>query len=571
MKIVTKKTFLPALIASLLTPSLGATLAHAHFPWLATDDAGRAVMWFGETTADRTYPMPDAVQSIVLKNEKTKQPIATQSVSGDDLVGIHSKMPVNLHGELSGTVTYGLYHGTKLTYHVEHLPQTDATEWPTEPRPDAPVQTVVTKTDDGISVLVLKANQPLADTEVKLFCDEGHEEAARNTDANGLVVFTKNEVESGLNAIMVGITDNDVKGTFDGNDYTSTTDYLTATFIVDGNGTGKSDAESDTPKIERPSVDPTSGASVDSTDYPALPEEVTSFGAAIVDQTLYVYGGHTGEAHTYSVDEQSGQFHCLDLAAGADGQWKTLPGGPKLQGLSLVAHGTRLIRIGGFTAMNELGADHDLRSQTDVSSYDTVTGQWSEMPSLPEPRSSLDAAVIDDTVYVVGGWSLSGESDDSTWCSTAWSLNLNDVTAGWQAIADPPFERRAVSAAALDGRLFVIGGMQSTGGPTTRVSIYDPSSNSWSDGPSLPGSGMSGFGSSAFATGGRLYVSTLDGFVHRLDSAGDCWTTIAKADPARFFHRMLPVGDHELLLIGGANMQIGKFTAIDAIRLVSTH
>jgi N-acetylneuraminic acid mutarotase len=94
----------------------------------------------------------------------------------------------------------------------------------------------------------------------------------------------------------------------------------------------------------------------------------------------------------------------LDLASGKDGQWQPLAGGPRLQGLALVAYGDRLIRIGGFTAANALGEDHDLRSQTDVASFDPATGQWTSMASLPESRSSLDAAVIGDTVYVVGGW-----------------------------------------------------------------------------------------------------------------------------------------------------------------------
>jgi hypothetical protein len=543
------------------------TTAQAHFPWLATDDSGRAVMWFGESTDDRTYPMPAAVQAITLKSDKSDQPIATEPVDRDDLVGILSKLPVNPHGEVSGTVTYGLYHGTKLTYHVEHLPHADATTWPTEPRPDAPVQTVVTKTDEGVSVLVLKENKPLADVEVKLFCEEGHEEASAKTDANGVVEFSGKEVEPGLNAVMVGITDSEATGTHEGKDYTSTSDFLTATFRIER----KADGESEVKKSDAPTVDPNSGASFDTTDYPELPEELTSFGATIADGKLYVYGGHTGDAHSYSVQEQSDRLWCLDLSAGKDGKWQSLPGGPKLQGLALVAHGQRLIRIGGFTAVNAAGDDHDLRSQTGVAAFDVTTQTWTDMPALPEPRSSLDAAVIDDTVYVVGGWLLEGESDDSQWHRTAWSLDLSDPAATWQAIATPPFQRRAVSTAAFEGRLYVIGGMQSEGGPTTRVDVYDPKNDSWQSASAIPGSGMSGFGSSAFATGGDLYVSTLDGFVHRLETAGGQWTTIAKTDPARFFHRMLPIDDRQLLMIGGANMRIGKFTAIDAIRLADNH
>jgi hypothetical protein len=363
---------------------------------------------------------------------------------------------------------------------------------------------------------------------------------------------------------MVGLIDKQASGTLAGEEFNSTTDYLTSTFWR-----GSNNHEQAGPTVPRPEVDSQSGVSIESTDLPELPETLTSFGAAIASQHLYVYGGHTGEAHSYSAAEQSNRFWCLDLAAGAAGQWQPLPAGPSLQGLALVAHQNRLIRIGGFTAVNEEGAEQDLRSQAEVASFDPTTGVWTDLAPLPQPRSSHDAAVLNDTVFVVGGWKLSGSSDDSQWHDAAWSLDLSDPAAHWRALAKPPFQRRATSVAAHDGKLYVIGGMQSTGGPTTRVALYDPSTDTWSEGPSLPGTGMSGFGSAAFATGGQLIVSTMDGFVHRLAADGQSWETVAKADPARFFHRMLPSSDHELLMIGGANMEIGKFSQIDVIRLAS--
>lgn len=217
--------------------------------------------------------------------------------------------------------------------------------------------------------------------------------------------------------------------------------------------------------------------------------------------------------------------------------------------------------------MNETGDEHDLHSQANVAKYSPATKTWTDLPSLPEPRSSLDAAVLGDRVFVFGGWQMQGESDDNQWHETAWSLNLADKAAAWKPVATPPFQRRATSVAAHDGKLFVLGGMQAVGGPTTRVDVYDPSSDSWTEGPAIPGSGMSGFGSSAFECDGELYVSAMDGFVHQLNDNGKAWTTIAKSDPARFFHRMLPVDEASMLMVGGANMEIGKFTQIDAIRL----
>ena len=94
-------------------------------------------------------------------------------------------------------------------------------------------------------------------------------------------------------------------------------------------------------------------------------------------------------------------------------------------------------------------------------------------------------------------------------------------------------------------------------------------SNQWSDGPALPGKGMAGFGSASFECNGRLFVSSLGGFVYQLSDDGSEWLAVAKMDPARFFHRMLPVGESQMLLLGGANMRIGKFTKIDAVEITS--
>ena len=544
----------------------------AHFPWLATDDQGHAVMWFGESTDDRSYPMPAKVQAIELRSDGAEPTIKMSSVDSDKLVGIRSDKPIDATKELAGTVTYGLYHGMKLTYHVEHLPQRHWSDWPTDPRADAELQTVLAPAPDGgIAVAVLQNGKPLEGVDVKLFCEEGHEEAARKTDAAGLVNFTAKEVESGLNAVMVGTKSAADAGNYDGEDYTSTADYLTATFFKESSdeeaAMTKPASKPNSIEPTEPKVDESSGVSIAPSGLPDLPEELTSFGAAIAGETLFVYGGHTGNAHSYSTAEQSNRLWALDLAAGKDGSWKSLATGPALQGLALVPFKDRVIRIGGFTAVNAAGEEQDLRSQTYVASYDAASNTWIDLAPLPEARSSFDAAVVGTNVYVFGGWKLTGDSDESQWHSTGWSLDLGDPKSAWKPTTPLTDARRAISVAAFEEQLFVIGGMKPDNGTTTRVDIYDPALDTWKQGPSIPGKGMSGFGASSFAVAGDLYVSTMDGFVHRLNAAKDDWETVAKSDPARFFHRMLPYGNEQLLMIGGANMEVGKFTAIDAIRL----
>jgi len=215
-----------------------------------------------------------------------------------------------------------------------------------------------------------------------------------------------------------------------------------------------------------------------------------------------------------------------------------------------------------------------LQSQRETALYTPSTDSWTALAPLPEVRSSFDAAVLGDHVYVFGGWNLDGQADSGQWLETAWSLDLSDSDAVWKPLAKQPFRRRVISVAAHNGKLFVIGGVTPEG-PTTDVDLYDPALDCWTQAEPLPGVGMSEFGSSSFATGGTLYVSTLDGFVHRWSNSANDWETIAKCDPARFFHRMVPIGGSRLLVIGGsrllviggANMELGTFKQIEAILL----
>ncbi|MCE9582966.1 MAG: DUF4198 domain-containing protein, partial [Planctomycetes bacterium] len=188
-----------------------------------------------------------------------------------------------------------------------------------------------------------------------------------------------------------------------------------------------------------------------------LPEGVTSFGGAIHGDVLYVYGGNYGSAHEYSNADQSGDLWKLDLKHPL--KWEQLTGGPKLQGLAMVEYKGSLYRIGGFTAMNKDGDPADLRSQPGVARFDTRKQAWEDVAPLPEGRSSHDAAVIGDTVYVVGGWNLQGQSSTSKWHETALALNLAAEKPEWKPIASPPFKRRALALGAWNGKLYCIGGM----------------------------------------------------------------------------------------------------------------
>ncbi len=296
--------------------------------------------------------------------------------------------------------------------------------------------------------------------------------------------------------------------------------------------------------------------------YPELPEGITSFGAALAGHHLYIYGGHKGTAHRYSTADQTDAFLRLDLEDPE--RWEELPSGPKLQGLALVAHDGLLYRLGGFAARNAPEEDHDLWSVDEVARFDPAAGKWESLPPLPEPRSSHDAAVVGDSIYVVGGWAMQGEKA-TRWHQTAWKLDLTKKPLKWEPIARPPFERRALAVAAYRDRLYVIGGMQKEGGPTTAVSIYDPAADKWREGPALKGEPMEGFGNAAFSAGDSLFSSTYKGRLQSFHPKSEGWRPVRQLDHARFFHRMLPLGADSLLIVGGANMETGKVLDLESV------
>ncbi len=283
-----------------------------------------------------------------------------------------------------------------------------------------------------------------------------------------------------------------------------------------------------------------------------MPEAVTSFGAISHDGWLYVSGGHKGERHEYSAPMVSGAFQRLRLAEGK--VWEALPAAEPAQGAPLAAHGHHIYRIGGMAARNEPGQKSDLHSKAAVTRYDIRRGVWEDAVPLPEPRSSHDAVVLGDALYVGGGWTLSGAANKGIWRDTVLKLDLRASRPCWETV-DQPFRRRALAMAALDDRLYFLGGMDSAGDTLLAVDIFDARSGSWSKGPDLPPGPMKGFGCSAIAQNGRVFFSGMKGELHHLDPAASAWVLAGKLQHPRFFHRLVPAGASQLVAAGGEDSE----------------
>lgn len=89
--------------------------------------------------------------------------------------------------------------------------------------------------------------------------------------------------------------------------------------------------------------------------------------------------------------------------------------------------------------------------------------------------------------------------------------------------------------------------------PQRTVNVYDPVQNVWTTGPEIPGPRSHGFSPAACVTGGKLYVSTADGKVHRLNTQGDDWEEAGQLKQPRFVHRLVAGDGGVLIAVGGAS------------------
>ncbi|HBE68045.1 MAG TPA: hypothetical protein DDW52_07830 [Planctomycetaceae bacterium] len=216
---------------------LASSTAQAHFPWLTINSDGKAALFFGESVADQTYKLPESVAKAPIHAMSTKGKIAevaTSAVDSKDFVGLVSKDKLGKDNKmLLSKMTYGIYHGNRLNYYCMHvtgeLPKQAIT---IDHAKEKGLYAEVTRVKEGVSVAVFWDGKPVEDTEVHLYCSEGHEEGAETTDKEGRVTFSEKEVEEGLNGIMFGITQDEEAGTLDGEDYKSAMHYATITFIA---------------------------------------------------------------------------------------------------------------------------------------------------------------------------------------------------------------------------------------------------------------------------------------------------------------------------------------------------
>jgi N-acetylneuraminic acid mutarotase len=149
-------------------------------------------------------------------------------------------------------------------------------------------------------------------------------------------------------------------------------------------------------------------------------------------------------------------------------------------------------------------------------------GQWESRATMTWARQETATAAVGGLVYVIGGFSSTGEPVDT--------VEVYDPASNqWRTVAPLPIAVHHAGAAAVDGRLFVVGGY--TGGrmrwtPVGTVFEYEPAQNAWRGRAQMPsprgGMGLAAVSGRIYALGGSGDKITSANEVY--DVAADRWT-----------------------------------------------
>ena len=137
-----------------------------------------------------------------------------------------------------------------------------------------------------------------------------------------------------------------------------------------------------------------------------------------------------------------------------------------------------------------------------VEVFDPAVGAWAAGPSLGTARYNHGLAALEGKMYAVGGID-SGEVDLT-------SVEIFDPSAGsW--VAGPPLAtaRYGLGLAVLDGKLYAMGGRNDDDGILSGVEVFNPAVGRWVAGPSM---GTARYSHGAVVLEGKVYVAGGDGY-----------------------------------------------------------
>jgi N-acetylneuraminic acid mutarotase len=185
---------------------------------------------------------------------------------------------------------------------------------------------------------------------------------------------------------------------------------------------------------------------------------------------------------------------------------------------------------------------------------------WTQKADMSKARFILSASAVDGRIYAIGGSSaMHGAGISSV-------DEYNPTTDTWTTKAPMPTPRQWLSTSVVNGKIYAIGGDARAGAPSLpTVEEYDPATDTWTEkAPML----TARFGHSTSVVDGKIYAmggwlrppERVVSDVEEYDPATDTWTQKASMPTARAA-LSTSVVDGKIYAIGGTTYRAGLSTA----------
>ncbi|KAI1475914.1 galactose oxidase [Daldinia eschscholtzii] len=195
-------------------------------------------------------------------------------------------------------------------------------------------------------------------------------------------------------------------------------------------------------------------------------------------------------------------------------RWTDLPpvgNGAPIQEHGTTATDTHIYLLGGISP-NANASIPAIQSRDTFEAYSLEDGTWERLPPIPEAFTHINAAAIGGKVYVLGG--LTGDGADRVWRSTRDSFVYDIASRVWSDLPPmPEGQGRGSAAIGISGDIiYLAGGLDrlEIGGEQLTLDIvtaYDTKKGTWTTLPSLPAPrdhvGGAIIGSKFWVVGGR--------------------------------------------------------------------
>ncbi len=175
---------------------------------------------------------------------------------------------------------------------------------------------------------------------------------------------------------------------------------------------------------------------------------------------------------------------------------------------------------------------------------------WMFRAPISSPRSEAAPAVLDDALYVAGGWNG---------CTPFSDLEVyDDEHDTWKKRASMMVPRGAHGVASLDGKIYAVGGSTGCKEHIADVESYDPDTNKWTGRAPLPSARAHHVVASAngklFSIGGISEDGRILSSNTQYDPSNNTWTEMAPIPTPRI-DAGAAVANGQIYVIGGNDLK----------------